>query len=735
MSPEQICGDDLDGRTDLFSLGALLYEMATGRRPFEDNGRAETLDAVLHRQPVPPRTVNPALPPMMGQIIEKALEKRRDRRYQKAADMRAALVAAQQSADPAGPADYSHSGEIKGPLRAGDQKEAMGQAADGSQAARTVVAREPRARLPWIVAAVFAGVAALMTALLVVKSIRESTDARAIRFVVRPPDNASFTQSSAFMAVSPDAHSLAFVASTRAGKISLWIQSLDSLAAREIVTGASQPFWSPDSRFVAFNAGGKLQKLDLTGGVPQALANALAQSGAWSRDGVILFKPQRGGVYRISSAGGTVTPATTLDPALGETAHDWPQFLPDGRHFLYLANSTRPEHDNVAYVASLDSTARVRLFRSDSQITYAPPGFLIYMLGNTLLAQPFDASHVRVTGDPIPIANQVERNPDSRRGAFSVSQNGVLAYRPIGDTELVWFDRTGSRLQQMGSSGRYSNPALSPDDRRVAVAQVDPDKGTTDIWLFEVARAVASRFTADPASSDMPLWSPDGSRVLFRSHRGATWGFYQRAAINDGHEELIVGGFRTAGNAPLAWSPDGRFLVYADDDSDQIRGQIGDLWLLPWSGDRKPVPFLKTPFKEVQAQVSPDGRWIAYVSNESGSNEVYVRPFPSGDGRWRISEQGGSEPAWRRDGHELFYLAANQDLMAAAIRTGSVLDASQPTRLFGTAMSTGLINASYTRNQYVATSDGQRFLINQSLASAKRLPVTVVINWTAVFKK
>jgi serine/threonine protein kinase len=706
MAPEQLNGAETDARTDIFAFGAVVYEMLTGRRAFEGQSQASIIAAILERTPAAPSIIQPVAPSLLDSIVMRCLAKDPDERWQTANDLRQALNWVAEGAS---------------------------QAAGIPTAARAPrTARRPR--VARIAIAVVGLTAALTTAVLVVTSFRqEPSEVHAIRFVLSPPENASFTQSSAFMAVSPDGHSVSFVASSPGGKVSLWIRSLDSLAARELVGGGVQPFWSPDSRFIAFDANGKLKKIDVGGALPQTLADAQSQTGAWSRDGVILFKhANSSGLYRVSAAGGPATAATIPDPSLGETAHNWPQYLPDGRHFLYLANSTKPEHDDVVYAASLDSSERVRLFRSDSHVSYAPPGFLIYMLGNTLLAQPFDASRLRVAGEPIPIADHVERNPGSRRGAFSVSHNGVLAYRSIGDTELVWFDRTGSRLEKTGPSSGYGNPALSPDDRQLAVARVDPETGTTDIWLFDLARAVASRFTSDPSSDDMPLWSADGRQILFRSARDGKVVFYQKASNGTGPEEMVFTGIGPS-TTPLAWSPDGRVLVYAN-DARADNGRSGDLWLMPLAV-RKPFPYLQTPFKEMQANISPDSRWMAYVSNESGSNEVYVRPFPSGEGKWQISNDGGSEPTWRADGKELFYLAANQDLMAVSIKRGVTFGAGAPIRLFGTAMSTGLINTTYTRNQYAVTSDGQRFLINQTPTAGPRLPITVVVNWTAALKQ
>jgi Tol biopolymer transport system component len=678
--------------------------MLTGRPAFDGASQASVIAAILERSPEPLSSGQPIAPPLLESIVTRCLAKTPDERWQSASDLGQAL-------------------------------RWVAEGSSETTSTSAVRVRSSASRLAWtvglfVVTAAFAAIVLLFTVFR-----REPRGLHAIRFVVSPPESTTFSVSSAFMSVSPDGHALAFVASSPDGKVGLWIRSLDSLVAQQIAAGG-QPFWSPNGRFLGFYADGKLKKVDVAGGVPQTLADSQEPRGAWNRDDVIIFKRNAdGGLFRISASGGPTAAVTTLDHSLGETAHEWPQFLPDSRHFLYLARSTQAEHDSIAYVASLDSQDRIRLFRSDSQVTYVPPGLLVYMLGNTLLAQPFHASTLRVTGEPIPIAEQVERNParGSRRGAFSVSETGVLAYRATHDTELVWFDRSGRRLERIAPLGHYSNPALSPDQRRVAVTWLDPATDTTNIRLIDLARGGVSRFTVNTTDEDMPVWSEDGSRILFKSYRGASWDFRQKASSGIGAEETVLTGLGRSAT-PLAWSQGGRFLVYSDRSGSNFPppDKANNLWLLPWLGDRKPIPFLQTRFNEPAGEPSPDGRWMAYVSDESGRNEVYVRPFPSGDVNWQVSVNGGMEPSWRGDSRELYYLAANQDLMAVTVKASSNLDASPPTRLFDTAMSSGFINLAYTRNRYVVAADGQRFLINQGAATTA---VTVVVNWTAALTK
>ena len=703
MAPEQLHGLATDARTDIFAFGAVLFEMVTGRRPFESSSRASTIAAILEHTPRAPSSLQPAVPPLLDSMVLRCLAKDPRERWQTASDLRQSLLWIANGAS----------------------------TSTGASTGRPRAARPRSLRIAGVAAAAAVAAAAIVAG---VMYWRAPIAGSAIRFVVTPSEGTSFTQSSAFMAVSPDGRSLAFVGSSVGGRLGLWVRSLDSLVAREIAAEGVQPFWSPDSRFVGFNSRGKLTKVAVDGGVPQPLADAYAQTASWNDEGVILFKATlRGGVTRTNATGESPVLVTTPDTTRGETNHSWPYFLPDGRHFLFLATSTQPEHDGVVYAASLDASERIVVSRSDSNAAYVSPGYLVYMLGNTLVAQPFDADRLRATGDPVPIADEVERNPDSRRGAFSVSQNGVLAYRPIGNTELAWFDRTGQKLQKIGTPGRYANPALSPDDRSVAVARVDPDTGTNDVWLLDLPTGAETRVTFDAASDDMPVWSRDGRELAFRSNRGQTFAFYRKMVGSSTPEtQLLKPTGLGPSLTPFGWSPDGRYFTYTA-APDPVRGRHSEIWLQPMLGDRAPLPYRGSAFNVLQAQVSPDGRWLAYASNESSRYDVYVRPFPDGDGKWQISTDGGIEPMWRSDGKELFFLAANQDLMAVSIKSGTIAQAERPVRLFRTELSSGSVISTYTRNQYVVSSDRQRILINQGAAPPS--PITVVVNWTTALAR
>lgn len=726
MAPEQLEGKSSDARTDLFAFGAILYEMVTGRRAFTGSSRASVIAAVLTADPPLLTGSEPPVPPALRRLITSCLIKDPGARPQSARQVIDELKAIATGTSPTarGPENVSRP-------------------------------RWLRARAVWIVGGISVAIVALLAITFRAGPFRWSIP-RPFMFVVTPPENATFSpRSSSFLAVSPDGRFLAFTASSSQGNLALWVRSLDSLEARQLPGtdgGAGQPFWSPDGRYVGYFApGGKLgfvlKKIDVSGGLPQSLAevSGLGETGTWSANGVIVLRPhgdksRDGGLYSIPATGGSLTPLTTLDASRGEVSHNWPLFLPDGRHFLYMAISSQLQNDGVLYIGSLDTQDRIRLFGSDSNVAYAD-GNLIYMRGNTLLAQPFDAQTLHVTGDAAPIAEQVERNPGSRRGAFSVSTTGsaVLAYRSLSENQLVWYDRNGKRLGAIGPQGYYSNPALSPDERTVAVARRDPTTSASDIWLIDVARGTTSRFTFDGSPIDMPLWSPDGTQLFFVSHRlesdpPGQGAIRQKMATGVGPQETLLTGLSPA-SMLLGWSHDGRFLEYGAGGYEKTH-----LELLPRFGHPTPERFPKSALSESpknavsesQGSPSPDGDWIAYTSNESGRNEVYVRRWPSGDAKLRVSLDGGLEPTWRKDGRELFFLGVDRNLMAVPIVSGPTLEPGRPVRLFETSMS----NMRYgVRNQYVVASKGERFLISQPVTGASPSAITVLVNWPEKLKQ
>jgi dipeptidyl aminopeptidase/acylaminoacyl peptidase len=412
-----------------------------------------------------------------------------------------------------------------------------------------------------------------------------------------------------------------------------------------------------------------------------------------------------------------------LDPANRDLFHRWPSFLPDGRHYLYLARTQAPEENQIR-LGTLGSKEWKTLLGANSNVLYSPPGYLLFMSEGNLQAQAFDAKRLETRGDPFPIAEQVEFYAPRGNGAFSVSENGILAYRTISfaDTQLAWMDRSGRQLGVVGSAGAYSNPALSPDGSRIAVDRFDPQSKSTDIWLVDVARGTPTRFTFDPANDHTALWSPDGSRIAFASQRTGSANLYQKPSSGAGSDEVqLPPGY---GRGPCDWSPDGRLLVYQE----QNPKTDFDLMMMPVAGERRPSPVVQTKFAELAARFSPDGRWIAYVSNESGRFQVYVQGFPDPVGKWQVSTGGGTRPNWRRDGRELFFVSPDDKLMAADIGPGSPPQLGTPHPLFPLKPFRAF---GETRSNYDVARDGRRFLVNVPAAEETTPPIHVVLDWTA----
>jgi Tol biopolymer transport system component len=554
-------------------------------------------------------------------------------------------------------------------------------------------------------------------------------------------------------AISPDGRLLAFVA-LQDGVVRLWVRPLDATVARPLAgtEGASWPFWSPDSQSVGFFANSKLRRIDISGGSPRTLADANHGRGTWSADGTILFTGLTRTLFRVSASGGEAAAVTTLDSEQ-RLGHWEPFFLPGGRQFLFYSFSSTRETAGI-YLGSLDTTVTRRLTVADSPGAYAlssqtplrgravsklsgtleDHGWLLFVRQGTLFAQPLDLVHGALTGEPLTIANPVGVPSSTAEAGFSVSPT-VLTYRGHGTgRQLVWFDRFGKQLGTLGQPDpTISSPALSPDGQRVAVHRTL--QGNTDVWLVDGARF--TRLTFEARNDVFPLWSPDGSRIVFDSSRKGHRDLYQMSSSSAGGEMLLLES--SEDKVAQDWSLDGRFLLYTSTPPQARR----DLWILPLDGDRKPFVFLNTRFDELHGRFSPDGRFIAYVSNESGQHEVYVRPFP-GSGRlpgatdtpmapgepWQVmvSTAGGMSPDWSWDGKELYYIdPANFTLMAAAITVaGSKIDAGAPVALFETKLAARRGASPTFGRDYDVARDG-RFLINVAEDVA---PITVVLNWT-----
>lgn len=556
------------------------------------------------------------------------------------------------------------------------------------------------------------------------------------RFVVPAPDGTAFSRSASFLAASPDGRRIAFLAARPGDETRIWVRTLDSLAARELsgTEGALSPFWSPDSQTVGFFANGALKTIDLLGEPPRILGkvNPDTPSATWGRDGVILFS-EGDSISRVSSTGGQTIRVTSVDRDRGETQHLLPQFLPDGRHFLYVARGTAGTLDSWIVLGSLDGSEDRPLIRASSQAIYAEPGYLLFVSDGVLRAQPFDAKRLELRGEPMPVAGaeDIGVNPSTPRAMFSVSQAGTLAYRRSAANDLGWFDRTGRLLGWVGAAGRDSDPALSPDGRRAIVSRYDPATLTRNIWILDLERnGLASPLTSHLAWANCPLWSSDGKDVIFASRVAGRTRLYEKRADGVAETRELP---QSMNGCPLNWSAGGD-LIYGKEHTSGV-----------WSGpaisfvsavDRPEPKPLDGPWPaRPRAAISPDGRWIAYSSDVSGRHEIYVRSFPTDSVEpTQISSSGGIEPQWRADGRELFFIAADKGLMAVPVSTEGTFRAETPRRLFQTDVDTDGLGIS-GRNQYAAAASGERFLINEPRPEAESPAVTVLLNWTSALQQ
>jgi len=705
MAPEQLEGQDADARTDVFAFGAVLYEMATGKRAFEGTSRASLIASIMSSHPRRISELQPMSPLALDHLVRCCLAKDRDDRVQTAHDVKLQLEWI---------------------------------AGAGSQAGAPAAVSSRRKRREWIawLAAAACAVAAVYYA---AESYRAaSTAPRVVRAFVPAPEKSKFVfmgqgpGGSGPVAISPDGTQLVFVARGEGGAERLYLRPLDSLTARPLpgTEGACYPFWSYDSKTIGFFAGGKLKKIDAAGGPAVTLCNAgSGRGGTWNRDGLILFTPEsEGPIHRVSSAGGESTPLTA--PKEGDETHRWPFFLPDGRHFLYfirVKGGASFSEKNVVLLGALDGKTNEPLVHVSSNAVYAS-GHILFVRDGTLMAQPFDPSRLKLTGGAFPIAEQILFDAAYTRAVFSVSQNGVLAFQSGSATagsQLVWFDREGKEVGTLGEPALYQTFRLSPDGQMVAVGIVDAKSGQGNLWTIDVARGLRTRFTFAAGLDENPVWSPDGSRLVFDSDRTGRPDLYQKSVTGVGNEELILS--LESRSFPGDWSPDGRWIIFASTSPQQPKG---DLWALETSGDRKPVPIVQTPFDETDARFSPDGRWIAYASDESAQLEVYVMPFPGPGRKWQISTAGGFLPQWGRDGKEIFYIVPDLKLMSVdVIAEESSLKVGQVKALFQ------LQPFGAGGQSFDVTPDGQRFLVKRGLASESESPMTVVVNWPAELTK
>jgi len=708
MAPEQLEGKEADARSDIFSFGAMLYEMITGRKGFAGSSQASLIAAVMTTAPPPVSTIQPMASPALDRLVRKCLAKSPDDRWQNAGDLLSELEWIAESGSSAG---------VPAPIAAKRRnRERMWQLAAGLAAALLI------ALAGWVA----------------VHLRNEPGPPATVHFEIPVPDQLGFTVYQ-IPAVSPDGQRVAFTASaSQIASSRLFVRPLNAATATEIpIPGSSAgfPFWSPDSQQIAFHFGGTLQKVDPSGGPPVTICSSDdcgGYGGTWSRDGVILFTNRAGLLYRVSATGGDAKPLRPL--AQGETAQAWPEFLPDGKHYLYLSQGRAPYQQGI-YAASIDSASnsndRTFIVASNTQAAWLQSGQLLFTRGSVLMAQPFDLSSLRLSGDPRPVADHIELAANLGQlplATFAASPSGVVVWRhtkPTPPSSLQWFVRNGKKLATVGEPADYSNPGLSPDDQKLAVCIRDPQTGTRDIWIFDLVRGGKTRLTFDPADDIDPIWSPDGTRIAFTSNRSGQRNIYWKLADGSGPEELLVGGKEAQENVE-DWSRDGKYLIY-----NYPSGPHADLRVLPLAGDRKPVTYLDTAFYTSQSQFSPNGRWVAYYSNESGTKEVYVQGFsldPSQPrGKWQISTGGGELPRWRRDGKELYYHFGTQYFAVEVKTDGPSFVAGVPKPLFE-AHAVGSTGSG--GSPYVVTSDGQRFLVLAATdEKTPSSPIDVAVNW------
>jgi Tol biopolymer transport system component len=707
MSPEQARGKSVDKRADIWAFGVVLFEMLTGRRLFEGEMVTDVLANVL-KQEVDWDLLPSETPRSLRHLLGRCLERQPKERIRDIGDVR------------------WHLAEM---LRSGGEPDQI--VADPE----TVAPSRRRVAIGWVAGVVIGSLAAVL-AWWVLQPAGEAQ--RTIRSQIVAPEELAFD----FRAdvggpvLSPDGSKLVFAARDESGDRSLWIRPLDSLSAQKLggTEGASFPFWSPDSRWVAFFVTGKLRKIDVSGGPPETVCEAPnGRGGSWSQEGTIVFAPEVfGGLARVASAGGESTSLSHLDPSSEQISERWPIFLPDGKHFLYWAgnplNSTEVRTDGI-YMASIEGGNPEFLMAADTNALYAPPGYLLFLRSQTLMAQAFDAERRELRGQAFPIAENIANPQNYRLGDFSVSQRGELVYQTgqTGLTQAAWYNQKGRTAEAVGEPDAIDGFRPSPDRRLLAEQVSDNRSKNVDLWIVDIGRNVRTRFTFEPGLELSPVWSPSGDRIAY-------------SANPEGHLDVFVKNANGAGQAePLFesdatkyvsdWSPDGRYLAVTNIDPKGTT--IADIWIVPVSGDEPPQPFIETPFVESGPVFSPDGQWLAYQSNESGRVEIYLTPFPGPGGKWQVSQNGGSEPHWRSDGGALYYRSPDSKLFVADVdAAGNAVEVGAPRQLIELPPDTG----SGSAWSYAVFSETDRFLVLQPIQSTT-VPLTLVTNWAAEFER
>lgn len=699
MSPEQLHGREADVRSDVFSFGALVYEMATGKRAFVGESTASVIAAVLERDPTLVSSLRPGLPHDLDWLIGNCLKKDANERWQTLHDIKLELLHL-----------------FDAPL--------------GSP--------PPDRTIPWRrgTVAAAAGLALLLAATMTLRRGQTMSLTTTVGFELLPPTGGAFATAQnasvpvVSMAVSPDGRRLAYVAERHSAAAMIWVRSLEDSVPRALpgTEGAQALFWAPDSRFLAFFTHDALRKIDVTGGPPITICESSndPRGGAWLPSGVIVFAPShREGLMRVPATGGRPEPVFAGNNE-SRLPRWFPSALPDGKRFLYYERT-----QGTINVGSIDGTVGRPIATTNWGAAYVQPGFLLYLSSDTLMAQPFDPQNGSVSGEAMPVANGVGGSTNGMPG-FSASDSGVLLHSPvlIPTTRLSWYDRRGNLLRAVSDPGQYVDFRLSPDGQRTAWSRVEPHRMAQDLWLYDNVRTTVTRLTSDPLLEATPLWSPDSTKILYRANRTGLINLYLRDLRGGADEALFTseaqlqphGGSKNT--IPTDWSSDGRYVVYT------VSGKTSfDLFALPLAAPRIPFPLSASAFNEIQGSLSPDLRWVAFTSDESGRFEVYVQNFPDGRNKRQVSAAGASEPRWRADGRELLYIDSAGRITAIEFNDG-LIGNTKP--LFNVRTPAGI--RAYV-GTYQPTGDAQRFLVNSLHDDNTPVALNVLVNWPALLKR
>ena len=698
MSPEQLEGKELDGRSDIFSLGAVLYEMLTGRRAFGGISQLSVASAILEREPAPISSVKPMTPPALEHVVRKCLAKTLDDRWQSAQDLKGELEwISQTSRDAVAP-----------PLRSRRQFGVL------------------------MVGVMLVAVIALAAPLILWDRQPKLLPKPLMRFAVTlPPGETSPLQTWPALAISPDGMQLVYVAGRGESKQLYW-RSMERLEVTPLAgtENASSPFFSPDSQWIGFFADGKLKKINLRGGFPTIVCENVPddRGGTWGSDDTIIFAPgPTTGLMRVAASGGTPQVITSPDPGTHERTHRWPEILPGGKAVVFTIGSP----DSIDYyldskiaVQSLETGKREILSVQGAFARYDPAGYLVLAQRGGLFATPFDLKRLKVTGPPVRVLDDVAMDASTGAIDFSLSRTGSLSYLPGGwsyaDMVLAWVDRKGSVLPLSAPARAYLNAHLSPDGKQVAVG--DAGSGSSGIWVYDIPHATIMRLTY--ATDFSPIWTADGKRIAYMEESNRTFAIKWKPADGSGPEETLISAQNFV-QVPMSLSPDGNFLAYTAVGGPTFSGLR--VWILPLQGKREPQEFVRTGSEQGAARFSPDGRWIAYASNETGRSEVYVQPFPGPGGKWQISTEGGRWPVWARNGRELFYLNGSK-IMSVGVTSQPGFTASTPRVLADVPLQT---SSFYGANgEFDVSPDGENFLfIKAREQNALPSEVRVVLNW------